>query len=287
MQINSMLTILIILALLSCNNKKQQSIKQLEIGKENYFKGNFDTSITFLNSAINIDSSNAEAYYFMGKVNYQIENYIESLKYLNLAEQKKYNHDSVQEMKLEILFTMKKFDDYIDLCNKLISKNASNYKIYFNKATALFNIANNAASTENKIEKLKEALDNVNISLNLKKNDYETFVLRGAVRFALSDNKGAISDFDIAIKNEKKDSSIISIAYRYKGLTEIELNNLNYAESLLDSAILFQKNNSILYINRGDIRILLKKIDLGCEDFRKAFEYGDNEVIERIRENCK
>ena len=284
---NSLLSIIFILTLLSCNDQKQQAIKQLDIGKEKYYKDKFDTSLTYLNNAIKIDSANAEAYYFLGKVNYEIKNYSDGLKYLNLAEQKKYNYDSVQAMKLETLFAMEKYDDYIDLCNKLISKNTSNYKMYFNKATALFNKANDATTTENKIEKLKEALDNVNISLNLTKNDYETFVLRGAVRFALSDNKGAISDFDIAIKNEKKDSSIISIAYRYKGLTEKELNNLIYAESLLDSSIIFQNKHSTLYINRGDIRILLKKVGLGCEDYRKALEYGDNDAIERIRENCK
>jgi len=121
----------------------------------------------------------------------------------------------------------------------------------------------------------------------LNKGDNETFVLRGAIRYALSDNLGAIGDFDMAISQEKKDSSIISIAYRYKGLTENDLNNLRYAESLLDSAIIFEKKQAILYINRGDIRISLNKTDMACEDYRKALELGDNDAIDRIRENCK
>ena len=182
---------------------------------------------------------------------------------------------------------MEKYDDYIEYCNKLISKNSSNYKMYFNKATALFNKANDAKTSETRVEQLKDALENVNISLNLNKDDNETFVLRGAIRFALADNKGAIGDFDMAISKEEKDSSIISIAYRYKGLTEKDLKNLSVAESLLDSAIIFEKKHAILYINRGDIRISLNKADLACEDYRKALELGDKDAIDRIREKCK
>lgn len=280
------LTTLFLLTLFGCNDNKHKSLSQLEAGKKYFENDKYDSSLTCLNDAIRLDSSNSEAYYYLSKTNYQIDNYNEGLKYLNLAEKRKFNSDSIKVLKLKILFAMEKYDDYIEYCDKLISKNSSNYKMYFNKATALFNKALDATS-ETSVDLLKDALKNVNISLNLNKGDNETFVLRGAIRYALSDNLGAIGDFDMAISQEKKDSSIISIAYRYKGLTENDLNNLRYAESLLDSAIIFEKKQAILYINRGDIRISLNKTDMACEDYRKALELGDNDAIDRIRENCK
>lgn len=280
------LTTLILLVLFSCNDNRNKSLSQLQAGKEYYENDKYDSSLTSLNDAIRLDSSNSEAYYYLSKTNYQIGNYNEGLKYLNLAEKRKFNPDSIEVLKLKILFAMEKYDDYIEYCDKLISKNSSNYKMYFNKSKALFNKADDATS-ETSVDLLKEALKNVNISLNLNKGDNETFVLRGAIRYALADNVGAIGDFDMAISQEKKDSSIISIAYRYKGLTEKDLNNLSYAESLLDSAIIFNKKHAILYINRGDIRISLNKTDMACKDYRKALEFGDNDAIDRIRENCK
>ncbi len=55
----------------------------------------------------------------------------------------------------------------------------------------------------------------------------------------------------------------------------------------LDSLIILEKDQSLHYINRGDIRISLKKVALACEDYRKALDFGNNEAVDRIRENCK
>lgn len=286
MKKTTFLLVLFLLMLFSCNDIRNKSLSKLQTAKKYYENNKYDSSLTSLNDAIRLDSSNSEAYYYLSKTNFKIDNYNEALKYLNLAEKLQFNSDSIEALKLRILFEMEKYDDYIESCDRLISKNSSNYKMYLNKATALFNKANDATS-ETRVELLKDALKNVNISLKLNKEDNKTFVLRGAIRYALADNVGAIGDFDMAISQEKKDSSVISIAYRYKGLTEEGLNNLSYAESLLDSAILFAKKNAVLYINRGDIRISLNKTDMACKDYRKALEFGDNDAIDRIRENCK
>ena len=281
------LSICIILAFVSCNNNKHKSIKQLESGIAFYNKNKLDSSLICLTEAIKLDTTNSEAYYFLSKVNYKIINYSDGLKYLNIAEKRKYNTDSIQELKLKLLFAMENYDEYIDYCNKMISKNTSNYKMYFNKSKALFNKSIDANSEDTKLQLQKEALENISISLNLNKNDNETYGLRGAIRYTLTDYKGAINDFDIVIKSEKKDSLIISISYRYKGLTEKELNNFTYAEALIDSAISYNPKESILFIARGEIRVILNKGDFACDDFRKALELGEKNAIDEIREHCK
>lgn len=286
--VNKLIIFFLLLCILhlSCKNKKHESLSQLNEGKRFYETNKFDSTLFYLNNAIKLDTLNSEAYYYLSKTNYQIENYEEGFKYLNIAEKKKFNSDSIEVWKLKFLFAMENYEEYIEYCDKLINKNSSNYKMHFNKAKALFNKANDA-SAETKLTLLKDALKDVNISINLNNGDNVAFVLRGAIRNALEDNLGAISDFDIAINREKKDSSIISYAYRYKGLTEQDLNNLSYAESLLDSAIIFMKVHAILYIDRGNIRILLNKTDFACEDYRKALELGDNDAIDYVLKHCK
>jgi tetratricopeptide (TPR) repeat protein len=283
----TLLTTLILLTILGCNDNRHQSLGQLDLGKKHLENDKFDSSLTCLYNAIKLDSLNSEAYYYLGKINYQIDNYNEGFKYVNIAEKQNFNADSIEVLKLKILFAMNKYDDCIEYCNKLISKNSSNHKMYLYKAKALYNKANNAKTIETRVMQLKEALENVNISLNLNKDNNETFVIRGAIRYRLTDNKGAIGDFDMAISKEKKDSSIISNAYRFKGLAKKALKNLNDAELLLDSAIIFQNKTAELYINRGDIKISLNKTDLACADYRKAFELGYKDAIDRIREDCK
>lgn len=260
---------------------------QLKIAKDYFYQEKIDSCISYLNNVIKIDSTNSEAFYYIAKANYQIDNFVDGLKYLNLAEKNKFDLDSIQMLKLQILFAQENYEDYIAICNRLITKNTSDYKMYFRKATALYNQGNTSTSNELKDKKLKEALDAINTSLNLNKKDYEVYVLRGAIRIALSDNKGALDDIDIAIKNEKKDSSIIFRAYLYKSSVMQGLDNLTYSESLLDTSISYNPKHSILYIVRGDIRSKLNKVNFACDDYRKALELGDNDAIEKIREKCK
>lgn len=278
-----LLSILLILLIFGCSDSKRESLSQLEDEKKHYQNNSYDSSITFLNNAIKLNPSNSEAYYYLSKVNYDIENYSEGLKFVNLAEKHEFNTDSINSLKLKTLFALEKYDDYIQFNNELISKNSSNYKLYFNKAKALYN---KSAKFKN-VAQLKLALENINISFNLNKKDNEIYVLRGAIRYALSDNKGAIDDFEIAINQEKKDSLIISYAYRFKGLTNIQLKNFNHAEVLLDSAIIYNNDSAVLYHNRGNARFALNKADLACKDYRKALELGYNDAIYNIRENCK
>lgn len=284
---NILFLIIILIVFTGCTDNKMNSQKNLRIAKDFYIKNKYDSAIVYLNRAVKLDTSNSEAYYCLSISNYKINNLGEAIKFVDIAEHKKYNSDSTANLKLKILYDQQKYDDFIVICDRLIKKNSSNYKIYFEKSTALFNKANNVESIDEKIELLKKAMDNINISLKLNNTNKETFVLRGAIRFALEDFKGAINDFDLVIRSVKKDSSLLSITYRYKGLTEKSIDNLSYAEILLDSAIWFNKESSILYYNRGDIRFGLNKFESACDDYRKSLELGENAAVDRIRERCK
>lgn len=284
---NPLLIVLLLTVFASCTDNKMKSQKDLQVAKEFYLKSKYDSAIVYLNHAVKLDTSNSEAYYYLSKSNYKINNLGEALKFVDIAEHKKYNSDSTDNLKLKILFDQEKYDEFIANCDRLIKKNSSDYKIYFEKSTALFNKADKVESNDEKVDLLKKALDNINISLKLNNTNKETFILRGAIRFALDDFKGAINDFNLVIIAEKKDSTLLSKAYRYKGLTEKSIDNLTYAETLLDSAISFNKELGVLYLNRGDIRFRLDKFESACDDYRKSLELGENTAVDRIRERCK
>jgi tetratricopeptide (TPR) repeat protein len=287
MKLISAIYLFFILAVTSCERNKDKAVIELETGKNFLFKNKMDSSFKHLNKSLELDTAISGAHYHLAKANYQIKNYKEGLKQIAFYEKGKYNTDSLNEIKLKILYSLKNYDAYVELYNKLISKNPSSYKPYFNKSVALFDKGNKETKDDISIKQLKDALSAINTALSLNNKNSESYVLRGAIRFALSDYKGAIKDLNTVIKSEKNNSHVISQAYRYRGLTEKALNNLVAAKASLDEAILHEKDRSILYINRGDIFILSKKNELACEDFRKALELGDDDSIDRIRENCK
>lgn len=41
------------------------------------------------------------------------------------------------------------------------------------------------------------------------------------------------------------------------------------------------------YFNRGNIKVLTEQPQLGCEDFRKALDLGQNKALEYVAKYCK
>jgi tetratricopeptide (TPR) repeat protein len=283
----TILTTISILAIIGCFNRKNKSIEHLKAGKEYYFINRYDSSMIHLKNSIKYDSLNSEAYYYMAKVNEEIGNYNNGIKYIDLANKHKIFSDSIDILKSEILQKMYRYDECIEFCDLAINRNNLNYKMYLEKARALFNKSNRETNKNKRLETLYGALDNVNIVLKLNKLNNESITLRGIIRYGMNDYKGAIKDFDTVIYKYKNDSTIISKAYRYKGLSQKRLKNYIHAELLLDSAIIYNKRKAVLYANRGDIRSKLKKMDLACEDYKIALEFGYEYAIETMYKSCQ
>lgn len=277
--------IIVLIAISACNSNYKKT-DEIEQAKKYYFNAKYDSSIYYLNNIIEVDPNNAEAFFYLSRATYKINNFNMSLIYLNKADSLMFSVDSVEELKIDLFLKMVKYDDVINICDKQISKNPSNYQAYFNKAIALFNKSIAEPDTQASQEYLKLALQNINFSSNFKKNDNEYFVLRGAILYLLDDIKGATSDIEIALLREKRDSFVISQAYRWRGLIAEYQNNLESAEHFLDSAIEYANYREVLYIDRGNIKSELNKKDEACNDYRNALRLGDTSAVSKIKINC-
>lgn len=280
------LTTTIVLIVLSSCNLKHKDTQEIEQAKKYYFNAKYDSSIYYLNNIIEVDPNNAEAFFYLSRATYKINNFNMSLIYLNKADSLMFSVDSVEELKIDLFLKMVKYDDVINICDKQISKTPSNYQAYFNKAIALFNKSIAEPDTQASQEYLKLALQNINFSSNFKKNDNEYFVLRGAILYLLDDIKGATSDIEIALSREKRDSFVISQAYCWRGLIAEYQNNFESAEHFLDSAIEYANYREVLYLDRGDIKMQLNKKNEACNDYRSALRLGDTSALSKIKINC-
>lgn len=287
MKYQPLFLLILVITNYSCGKNKEHIKLELTKGKEYYYSNKYDSAIVHLNKAINIDSSNAEAFYFLSKVYFSSDNYQEAMRQIELAKKNKFNIDSTNFWKSKIFLAQEKYDDCIKLCDTLLSRNGSDYKVHLTRGTALYNKAAQAETTEEQITLNKEALKNANQALNIHKGDNQIYALRGVIRYGLEDYKGAIKDFDLVIGDEKKDSVVISKVYRFKGLSHKSMGNYQIAENLLDSAIIFNNTSGLNYFNRGYIRLKLKETDDACDDFSKALELGMDDAVYFIRNNCK
>ena len=151
------------------------------------------------------------------------------------------------------------------------------------KRSLLFEVA----KYQIRIEDYSNAMLNLNKVINDKTEFIElwnVFMERGHLKSLLNDYRGAISDFDLALKYNPK----ATIIYSYRGYSKLKLKD--YLGSINDytKAIQVNPNDSPnAYYNRGLARIYSKQIELGCKDLSKAGEQGDLDAYEIIKEYCQ
>ena len=104
-------------------------------------------------------------------------------------------------------------------------------------------------------------------------------------KHALEDYKGAISDYNEALKLDFS----TYYAYNNRGFSKYHLGL--YEEALIDCnfSIKLDSNNSYAYFYRGLIKLKLKNKESGCQDLYKAkkLNYPKEELHETINKHCK
>jgi clan AA aspartic protease (TIGR02281 family) len=108
------------------------------------------------------------------------------------------------------------------------------------------------------------------------------YCYRGLCKRSLNDYRGALSDFNKAIKIDAKDDWALTNRASTKAL----IKDYKGAIADLNLAITYNAENAEAYYIRGLIKILLKQKDSGCLDYSKAGELGYSEAYEKIKEDC-
>lgn len=108
------------------------------------------------------------------------------------------------------------------------------------------------------------------------------FMNRGDAKNELQDYRGAILDYSKAIEIDPNNYNY----YYMRGNSKYDLKDYSGALSDYSTAIEIIPSFSPLYYNRGLCKIYLGQKDSGCLDLSKAGELGNSKAYETIKELC-
>lgn len=116
-----------------------------------------------------------------------------------------------------------------------------------------------------------------NFILNSRNNSYQ-FYLRGLCYLNLEDNRKAINDFNIAIKNEIS-NELKALYYTSRGIAYYNLNEIDNSIKDYTYSISLDSLNTDNYINRGVAFRLKKQFYKALEDYEQALSLDPSDYL--------
>jgi tetratricopeptide (TPR) repeat protein len=210
----------------------------------------------------------------------------------------------------------KNYSSAIEDLTKVITDQPKNGDAYFWRAYSYYELATTPEEKHGK-KYFQLALKDLDLSIKYRVRVEEAYFDRAEVRFELGDYQGAISDFKKVISKNpsnmdaryqkaicyyhygdnyyaikelkyiiKKDSSYID-AYYDLAVIYYEKDDLEKSLEYADKTIKLDQEHSDAYLIRGEVKVVLKKKEEACEDFKKAKSLGDKTAQESIKKYCK
>ena len=290
------------LTVLKCSSTTQ--IPEYNSALDAYNNGKYQTAITFIDRALQIDGDDAQFYVLRAKANYKIGNKYQAMSDLNnsLALEENFNaHYLRGRLFLETDELEKAKQDFRDAYN-LNSESADllfdlGYLEFLNGENQLaleyylsaakfdsrnpktyVNIGNLYAIMGNS----QRAVDNYSKALVLDTTDGIAYYNRANEKMLLGDFIGAIEDYE----NSLIIDSLNITTHFVLAETKTRINNLIGALNNYNSIIKIDSTSAQAYYLRGEIKIKLEEFDSACLDFKKAGELGYFDAYEKIKKYC-
>lgn len=186
-----------------------------------------------------------------------------------------YQNKSVSSVKKRILICV----IILNLCSALPSFSQKKVVDFFYVPEAIFDPKNYFET----IQYYNQELDSMSTNTGLDSSRKATvYYLRGRSKFELTDKRGAVLDFDLAVSLDSAKPAY----YYYRGLAHHWLKHYSDAIENYDMAVKLKPDKMHYYLNRGYVKFLLDDLDGACYDFSKAGELGLFEAYELIKEYC-
>lgn len=164
-----------------------------------------------------------------------------------------------------------RYDDAIKSINKAIKISPTSSEFYFEKGMML-----------NKLDKLDQALEALEKATKIDKIG-KYFYYKGIVNQQLNNVEAAQNDYQTAMSNGYEDSMLYS---NFAVLLTQNSKN-DQALSIINKAILLDKNNDRAYSVRSKIHFSLLEIDKACEDQYTAVKLGNPNIFNIPDSICK
>lgn len=167
-----------------------------------------------------------------------------------------------------------------------IERDNENYEAFYNRGNALKAIADDIKSREN-LESARrvyaQALDDLNFALSHDRKEPRYLRARAQIKMGLDDIRGAIQDFDLAIKFTKGNvpGYIAERAQAY-----IELKDFFEALDDVNKLIELTPRNPQGYMFRAAVKVQIGDERGACLDWSRAGELGEISAYTYIRDHC-
>lgn len=190
-------------------------------------------------------------------------------------------------------FKLQNYPDAINDFSKVIADSTFiNYKYcFFYRAFAL-------GESGKYIQSVQDYTKFLNLDKFKSVSSAEALYYRGFYKVKLDDNRGAISDYDLAIemysgayesskgKNQIYFQKLID-TYITRGLAYAEIKKWDEAIASYNTVIKMKPDYATAYHLKGLSEIGKGELDAGCLDLSKAGELGSNDAYNDIKLHCK
>jgi len=266
--------------------------------KKDIAENKFADAIDKLNTCVNIDPDNCEAYFYRGFCKYSLADNLgaETDFTMTLTHITPFFYDAYYYRSI-VRYGLGNYTGTIEDLNKVIKKQESNPQLYIERAFALlannnYNAAINdckktlslgvmsdnvymcKAACEEALVDYENALLDYNKAIKIDPKAQNTYVRRGITKFKMGKFNDAIDDYNYAIKLD----SASTFAYYNRAEAENKLNDLKKALNDYNIVIKFEPRNSYAYFNRAVLYADLQKYKPAIEDFNKVLILNPNNI---------
>ena len=248
---------------LNLNNKKLILFEnKYNEAIDKYNSGELKNAILLLDECVNLDSTNANSYFFLSKCYYDLELKNKYLNNINRA----LSLDSLNIIYISEIGnyyrSITKYDSANFYYDKIIENFPDFSDVFYWKS--LINIKNSVYTS---------ALDNMNKALNIEEKDYFFNERAGIYRKQKNFNK-ALSDYKTCLKINNQSSLFYNnIASLYK-----LLNILDSSLYFYNKSITLDKANKISFNNRGEVLLEQGDVENAEKDFKKSLKIDSSYV---------
>lgn len=171
----------------------------------------------------------------------------------------------------------KDYKTVIELCTKAIELNPNYAEAYSRRGAA-----------KNELGHYENALTDHNKAIQINPQYADAYFHRAKTKNNLNDSLGSVVDYVKAYDLKPKDAQI----YLHYGdmKVNVKFDTLkDYSGAVVDytKAIELNPKYGLAYNNRGVAYQALGKLDLACQDWRKAIEVGNSDAADNLKKYCQ
>jgi protein O-GlcNAc transferase len=217
--------------------------------------GNSRRAVLLLDAAIDIDRTNAVAYFNRGLALHQQGEYGAALTSYDQALQRDGGFAQAYSNRGVVLHALERFDEALESCTRATAIRPDFAEAHFNRGNVLKALA-----------RYEAALDSYDRALAIKPGYAEAHYNRGNVLRALKRWDAALASFDHAI--EQKSGNYPALVNR--GAVLAELKQWDAAIATLNQALAIEPNAAEAYLSRGNAFRKLRQLTAALADYDRG-----------------